>query len=139
MRLKEGLLNKACSVHAVHALLQMLDRIASPETGYLALRPGARVALLINNLGRSTPMELHIATRAALQQLRDRHQASCRPPNKRVPIFILLLHDRASETCRGYQRAGTVPGLLLSAPLGASPMRQKTTCTPVLAGGVQLV
>ena len=52
----------------------MLERMLSAETGYLAVPPGARVALLVNSLGASTPMELNIVARAALRTLADAHQ-----------------------------------------------------------------
>ena len=53
---------------------QMLERIPSKETGYLSVRPGNRVALLVNSLGSSTPMELSIVARATLTQLRDTYK-----------------------------------------------------------------
>ena len=53
---------------------QMLARIASPDTGYLELKPGSDVALMVNNLGATTPMELQIVARAALRQLEQQHK-----------------------------------------------------------------
>ncbi|KAK9915864.1 hypothetical protein WJX75_005396 [Coccomyxa subellipsoidea] len=55
---------------------QMLERITSKETGYLSVRPGNRVALLVNSLGSSTPMELSIVARATLTQLRDTYKVT---------------------------------------------------------------
>lgn len=52
----------------------MLERITSAQTGYLAVHPGDRVALLVNNLGATTPMELQIVARAALRMLADTHK-----------------------------------------------------------------
>ena len=54
--------------------VQVLDRITSRETGYLDVQQGDRVALLVNSLGSTTPMELSIVARAALTQLRDTHK-----------------------------------------------------------------
>ena len=55
---------------------QMLARITSADTGYLVVRPGDAVALLVNSLGATTPLELQIATRAALRQLERQHKVS---------------------------------------------------------------
>ena len=52
----------------------MLERIVSKETAYLRVHPGDRVALLVNNLGAMTPMELQVVARAALRMLADKHQ-----------------------------------------------------------------
>ncbi|CAL8469949.1 g9491 [Coccomyxa elongata] len=51
-------------------VLQVLERIISTETGYLSVQPGDRVALLVNSLGSTTPLELSIVARAALTQLK---------------------------------------------------------------------
>ncbi|BDA43964.1 Triokinase/FMN cyclase [Coccomyxa sp. Obi] len=50
---------------------QVLERITSRETGYLNVQPGDRVALLVNSLGWTTPLELSIVAHAALTQLKE--------------------------------------------------------------------
>jgi dihydroxyacetone kinase len=52
----------------------MLARILSKDTGYLDVCPGEQAALLVNNLGTTTPMELQIVARAALRQLEQQHR-----------------------------------------------------------------
>jgi dihydroxyacetone kinase len=54
----------------VDALLASITSTA-PGTSYLPLSPGDKVALLVNNLGGTTPIELSIAARRALQALRS--------------------------------------------------------------------
>ena len=56
--------------------LKILDSIAgrSPARSHLPhldLRPGHPVALLVNGLGATTAMELHVAARAALAHARE--------------------------------------------------------------------
>lgn len=57
--------------------VQVLERITSEETGYLSVQPGASVALLVNSLGSTTPMELSIVARAAVARLEQTFQVSC--------------------------------------------------------------
>lgn len=52
--------------------LQVLDRVTSKETGYLHVQPGDSVALLVNSLGTTSPMELSIVARTAITQLTDK-------------------------------------------------------------------
>ena len=47
----------------------MLETIVSKERAYLMLEPGARVGVLVNNLGGSTLMEAYVVLRAALHHL----------------------------------------------------------------------
>lgn len=49
--------------------MQVLQRITSAETGYLSVKKDDKVALLVNSLGSTTPMELFIVARAAITQL----------------------------------------------------------------------
>ncbi|KAK9867896.1 hypothetical protein WJX84_007686 [Apatococcus fuscideae] len=48
---------------------KMLETIVSKERAYLMLEPGARVGVLVNNLGGSTLMEAYVVLRAALHHL----------------------------------------------------------------------
>eukprot|EP00962_Isochrysis_galbana_P047945 scaffold19847_cov84-Isochrysis_galbana.AAC.1 len=58
--------------HADAVVDTLLATIAStaPGAGYLPLSPGDRVALLVNNLGGTTPIELSITARRTLIALR---------------------------------------------------------------------
>ena len=60
---------------------RMMDMLLSQDPGYqyLSLKEGDAVALLVNNLGATTAIEVSIATRAAIDNLRDRgvHVACC--------------------------------------------------------------
>jgi dihydroxyacetone kinase len=51
---------------------ELADRIVATIVGDLGLRAGDRVALLVNNLGATPPMELAIVSRRALVALRER-------------------------------------------------------------------
>ncbi len=50
----------------------LVDRLLAAILADLALAPGARVVLLINNLGATPPMELAVVARRALAVLEDR-------------------------------------------------------------------
>lgn len=54
---------------------RLLDLITSQKEGrgYLTVTPGEKVALLVNNLGGSTTIELHLAARAAVNILKEKH------------------------------------------------------------------
>jgi len=60
---------------------QLLQMITSADEGraYLCLSPSQRVALLVNNLGGSTPIEVSLATRRAIKTLTNNyHVQVCR-------------------------------------------------------------
>jgi len=82
-RIQDGMMEVGLGIHgepgAMVAPLQPVDAIVesllsyitSQEAGrgYLTLAKGDKVALLVNNLGASTAMELSVATRAAIAKL----------------------------------------------------------------------
>jgi dihydroxyacetone kinase len=53
----------------------ILDTIMSTESGYLPLQAGEPVALLVNSLGATPPMELSVITHSALQYLKASNPA----------------------------------------------------------------
>eukprot|EP00850_Spirogloea_muscicola_P009124 SM000050S17049 [mRNA] locus=s50:599048:605013:+ [translate_table: standard] len=51
----------------------MLKQILSPETGYLAIKAGSKVALLVNGMGATPLMELMICAGKAVAELQVEH------------------------------------------------------------------
>lgn len=45
----------------------MLARITDAASGFLSVTAGERMALMVNNLGGSPPMEMHVVAGAALR------------------------------------------------------------------------
>lgn len=57
-------------------LVQLVDRIAGASHG-VHVKPGDRVALLVNSLGATPPMELYIMASEALKYLRAAQVRPC--------------------------------------------------------------
>lgn len=64
-------------VKAVDEVVElMLERVVGYRGGALGVKEGSRVALMVNNLGATPPMELYVAARAALAALEGKYQVT---------------------------------------------------------------
>lgn len=91
-----------CATPLVGRLLQQIS--ASP---FLELQPGDRVAVLVNNLGTTTPMEMGIVAGAALAELRGPvHQVGNDGKSMLCVCVsdqtIAILHYQGSVVCKLY-------------------------------------
>lgn len=54
---------------------EIVRQITSQETSYLQVREGDRVGLMVNNLGATTPLELHLAAKEGVRFVRQELKA----------------------------------------------------------------
>ena len=64
--------SKVVPVMGADAIVKtMVDKILDPFTSYLTIKPGTEIAVLLNNLGSTTALEMGVAARSVLTYLRS--------------------------------------------------------------------